>query len=477
ISPASARASALVTLSPMQSSIKVTGRFRCAASPSAMGRSDMSGTTFPFGRPKWLSRRTFAPFCDSSFRVGRMRSMRVKSEMFPSSTGTFISTRAITVLPFASRSSSVLNSAILSLRSFASVGVRHGDCGVAHPVGEAPLVIVPAQHTHEGAVNHLRLGQIEGGGGRGVVEVDGDDRIAVDLENTLQAAVCGLPDGVVDLVNRGCARGNEGKINHRNVRRRHTDRGAVELAGKFRKHEANGLRRTGRGRDDRHCGGARPAQVAVQGVENRLVACIGMHRRHEAMHETDAFVQDLGYRRKAVGGAGGVGDNGVLLLQLVVVDAVNNGEVNVGARGGDENLLRAGFQMLCRRIALGEDTGAFERDIDAELAPRQFGRVANGGHLDRAAAKIDAVTLYRHGAGVAAMHAVIFQEMGVRLDRPEVVDADNLDIGPTRLVDCPQDIPSNPSKSVDCNTNSHFSLLLLADDVALAASVFMNNLY
>src|SRR5262249_8337009 len=43
--------------------------------------------------------------------------------------------------------------------------------GIRHAVGEAPLVVVPAEHPHELAVDHLGLLQVEGGAGGIVVEV------------------------------------------------------------------------------------------------------------------------------------------------------------------------------------------------------------------------------------------------------------------------------------------------------------------
>ena len=48
--------------------------------------------------------------------------------------------------------------------------------------------------------------------------------------------------------------------------------------------------------------------------------------------------------------------------------------------------------------------------------------------LDRAVADVDGVALDRHLAGEAAVHGVVAQQMGVGLDRAEIVDADDLDV-------------------------------------------------
>src|SRR5450755_1822821 len=48
----------------------------------------------------------------------------------------------------------------------------------------------------------------------------------------------------------------------------------------------------------------------------------------------DRVVHHLGERRQAVGGAGGIGDHEMFTGQLVVVDAVDDGEVGIVGRRG-----------------------------------------------------------------------------------------------------------------------------------------------
>ncbi len=115
-------------------------------------------------------------------------------------------------------------------------------------------------------------------------------------------------------------------------------------------------------------------EILVHGVERRLVAGIGVDRGHEAVLDADRVVEHLGDRREAVGGAGGVGDDLVVLGQLVVVDAVDDGEVGAVGRRRDQHALGAGGQMRRGLVLGGEDAGAFERDVDAEVLPRQLRR-------------------------------------------------------------------------------------------------------
>ena len=154
-----------------------------------------------------------------------------------------------------------------------------------------------------------------------------------------------------------------------------------------------------------------------------------------------------------------VRDDLVRGLQLVVVDAHHHGHVGAVGRSRDDDPPGAGFEVLRRRLALGEDAGAFERHIDAELAPRQFRRVALGGDADLAAADIHPVVAGRDLAGKAAVHAVVAQEVRVGLDRAEIVDADHLDLGVLVLVSGAQHQAADAAETVDRNPYRHGSLL------------------
>ena len=69
--------------------------------------------------------------------------------------------------------------------------------------------------------------------------------------------------------------------------------------------------------------------ILVQRVHRALVAGIGVHRGHVAVLDADRLVQHVRHRREAIGGAGGVGDDVVLLRQLLVIDAIDDGQVRV----------------------------------------------------------------------------------------------------------------------------------------------------
>ena len=159
----------------------------------------------------------------------------------------------------------------------------------------------------------------------------------------------------------------------------------------------------------------------------------------------------------------------VRLGQLVVVDAVDDGEVDAVRRRRDQHALGAGRKVERRLLLRREDAGALERDVDAELFPRQLRRVLDGGHFDCAVAAIDRVALDRHLAGEAAMHGVVAQQMRIGLDRGEIVHGDDLDILAPSLDHGAQDIAADAAEAVDGYANRHAFLVIGAKLAAVRA--------
>src|SRR5690606_21362051 len=101
------------------------------------------------------------------------------------------------------------------------------------------------------------------------------------------------------------------------------------------------------------------------------------------------------------------------------------------------------------------DTRAFERDIDAEFLPGQLRRILDGGDLEFFVADADRVAVDRDFVRKTAMHAVIAQQMGVGLDRPEVIDRHHVDVLAAGFVDGAYDVSADAAKSVDGNSDGH----------------------
>ena len=172
-------------------------------------------------------------------------------------------------------------------------------------------------------------------------------------------------------------------------------------------------------------------------------------------------LQHLGDGGQAVGRARGVRDDLVVARQLLVVDAIDDGEVGALRRRRDEHALGAGSQMHLRLVLVGEDARAFHDDVDAEVLPRQLGRILFGQHLDRRAeADVDGIAGDLHLAGESAVYAVVLKKMRVVLGRHQVVDGDELQVGALCLGGGTQHVSADAAKARDRNLHCHRRRLL-----------------
>ena len=101
----------------------------------------------------------------------------------------------------------------------------------------------------------------------------------------------------------------------------------------------------------------------------------------------------------------------------VEVDAERDGHVGVGRRRRDDHLLRPGLEVLGGVVALGEQAGRLDHDVDAEVAPGQVGRIALGEHLDLGAVDGDRAVAGLDLAREAAEDRVVLEQVGERRRR------------------------------------------------------------
>ena len=137
-----------------------------------------------------------------------------------------------------------------------------------------------------------------------------------------------------------------------------------------------------------------------------------------------------------------------------VVDAEHDRVVGVGGRRRDDDLLRTRVEMLLRALALGEEPGRLDHDVDAELAPRQRRRIALGEHLHLLATRVDDAVAERDVAGERPQHRVVLEQMRHRRGVTEVVDRDDLHVGSERLLR-PEEVAPDAPETVDANANRH----------------------
>ena len=132
---------------------------------------------------------------------------------------------------------------------------------------------------------------------------------------------------------------------------------AVEAALHGRQHQAGGPGRAGRGRARCWSPPARARRRSLCGeVEQVLVVGVGVHRGHEPAHDVERVVDHLDHGDEAVRRARGVGDDDVLLgVEVVVVDADDEGGVGVARRGRDDDPLHRAAQVAGGVGPAGED--------------------------------------------------------------------------------------------------------------------------
>ena len=192
----------------------------------------------------------------------------------------------------------------------------------------------------------------------------------------LSGPAAAVAEGLVELLDASCRADRRGEVDDADGRRRDAQAEAVELALEVGDDEGERLRRAGRRRDDVLAGAAGAARILVGDVEDALVVGVAVDRVHQAALDRHQVVDDLGRRREAVRRAAGVADDVVgRRVVAVLVDAEDDRDVLALGRGADDHLLRAGVDVGARLVGVGEEAGRLEDDVDAEVAPRQRGRV------------------------------------------------------------------------------------------------------
>ncbi len=142
----------------------------------------------------------------------------------------------------------------------------------------------------------------------------------------------------------------------------------------------------------------------------------------------------------------------------VVVDAEDERDVGIGGGRRDDDLLRSRVEVELRLVALGEEAGRLEHDVDAERLPRQGCRVALGEHLQLAAADLDHSVGDLYLLAQRAEVRVVRQQVRHRPCVPEGVEGDHLEVAAALEVRA-EEVPSDPPESVDSDPQSHASPL------------------
>ena len=142
--------------------------------------------------------------------------------------------------------------------------------------------------------------------------------------------------------------------------------------------------------------------------------------------DPDQAVSGLDDRGDAVGRAAGTRDDPGLTIQAV--DAVDHGRHGFGRRRrGEDHVRRTGLKVLLQALLAGEDAGALQHQIDAEVGPRQVRRVTFGERHDPGAVDEQRPVYRVDFARVAPVDGVVLDQVGQVLGVGDVVDCDEVE--------------------------------------------------
>jgi hypothetical protein len=84
--------------------------------------------------------------------------------------------------------------------------------------------------------------------------------------------------------------------------------------------------------------------------------------------------------------------------------------------------------VLGGAVAIGEQAGRLEDDVDAEILPRQLRRIAHRQHLELVAVDDDRIALGLDFRVQVAEHRIVFEQMRQRMRAREIVHRDEVDV-------------------------------------------------
>ncbi len=105
-------------------------------------------------------------------------------------------------------------------------------------------------------------------------------------------------------------------------------------------------------------------------------------------------------------------------------------------------------------------TGGFDHHVNAEISPRQRGRVPLGQHPDGVIADPDHVAISPHVLVQGAQQRVVFQQMRAGSKVAQVIRGDDVDSAVTCGMNGSPEVPADPAEPIDSHPDCHCSALL-----------------
>mmetsp|Transcript_78150 Transcript_78150/g.171343 ORF Transcript_78150/g.171343 Transcript_78150/m.171343 type:complete len:728 (+) Transcript_78150:314-2497(+) len=321
---------------------------------------------------------------------------------------------------------------------------------VHHSLGVTPLVVVPEHDLHHVATHDHRECSINRVGVVRLHEVAGDQRLLLEIDDALHGALGSLLQGGIHVLRSALVCSLHNEIDDGDVGSWHSQGDAVELALELREDQSHRLRGASGGRNDVHGSSTGSSEILVPSVEDHLVASVGMRGGHDAILDTERLVQDLADGGHAVGGAGGVGDNIVLLTVVVAFVDAHDESGAVLARGCDHNLLGARLHVLGSAIHVVEGTCGLDDNVNVQGSPRHLRRVSSSHDLDLFAIHDQGVVGVGHIRFQGSQNGVVLQKMRRCLrGHGADVDGDNIKRLVVSLQPASEHVSSDSSEAID----------------------------
>ena len=142
------------------------------------------------------------------------------------------------------------------------------------------------------------------------------------------------------------------------------------------------------------------------------------------------------------------------LIGAIEVDAEGDGHVGILGDSGDDHLLGPGAEVLGGVIARGEESGRLDHHLNSHLSPGQSGGIALGEDLDLSPINHDRAVQRLYRPREAAQDRVVLEQVGEGLRVGQVVDRDELQLGPRRPCRA-ENVSPDPPETVDADLDSH----------------------
>ena len=135
-------------------------------------------------------------------------------------------------------------------------------------------------------------------------------------------------------------------------------------------------------------------------------------------------------------------------IELVVVDAEDDGDVGIPARGTDDHMAGSGLEVLRRQRMGREDAGRLDDDIHVEVAPRQVRRIALGEDLETVPVDVQFAVDDLDGAVERPVNGVVLEEVRQCVRVREIVHTHDVEGGSAPLCR-PEEQAADPPEAVD----------------------------